>query len=124
VTPDRLKQILLNLITNAIKYTPYGGSITLGLRCIDGWARLTVADTGQGIPSIDLPFIFDRFYRVDKSRTRMPGEAAKVGGTGLGLAIVKWLVEAHHGRIDVVSQLGQGSVFTVWLPLAQRATTV
>jgi two-component system OmpR family sensor kinase len=122
--PDRLKQILLNLITNAIKYTPYGGSITLGLRCIDGWARLTVADTGQGIPSIDLPFIFDRFYRVDKSRTRMPGEAAKVGGTGLGLAIVKWLVEAHHGRIDVVSQLGQGSVFTVWLPLAQRATTV
>ncbi len=111
--PDRLKQLLLNLVDNAIKYTPKGGRVTLGLGRAEGWARLCVSDTGIGIPAEDLPHVFERFYRVDKARSRA------AGGTGLGLSIVEWIAEAHGGRIQVESQLGQGSTFTVWLPLAR-----
>ena len=109
---DRLKQLLINLVDNAIKYTPKGGHVTLGLRCVEGWAMVTVADTGIGIPAEDLPHIFDRFYRVDKARSRA------AGGTGLGLSIVQWIVQAHGGRIEVQSQIGKETTFTVRLPLA------
>jgi len=111
--PDRIKQLMLNLVDNAIKYTPKGGRVTLGLRRAQGQAVLTVSDTGIGIPPEDLPHIFERFYRVDKARSRA------AGGVGLGLSIVKWIVQAHGGRIDVHSEPGQGTTFTVWLPLAQ-----
>jgi len=109
--PDRIKQLLLNLVDNAIKYTPKGGQVTLGLRRAEGWAALSVADTGVGIPAEDLPHIFERFYRVDKARSRA------AGGTGLGLSIAQWIVQAHGGRIDAQSEPGKGTTFTVWLPL-------
>ena len=110
--PDRIKQLLLNLVDNAIKYTPKGGKVTLGLQCVEGWAQLSVADTGLGIPVQDLSHIFERFYRVDKARSRA------AGGTGLGLSIVEWIVQAHDGKIDVQSEMGKGTTFIVWLPLA------
>jgi len=109
--PDRIKQLLLNLVDNAIKYTPKGGKVTLGLQRVEGWAQLSVADTGVGIPAQDLSHIFERFYRVDKARSRA------AGGTGLGLSIVEWIVEAHSGKIDVQSEMGKGTTFIVWLPL-------
>ena len=122
--PDRLKQLFLNLTDNAIKYTPSGGEVTLSLERDTQWVRVSVADTGMGIPPDDLPKIFDRFYRVDKSRTRDPEafgsrSGGPVGGTGLGLAIAKWIVEAHDGRVEVQSEVGKGTTFTVWLPLNQ-----
>ena len=109
---DRVKQLIINLVDNAIKYTPPGGQVTLGLRCSNGSAVLTVADTGLGIPAEDVPHIFERFYRVDKARSRA------AGGTGLGLSIVQWIAQAHGGGIEVQSQAGQGTTFTVTLPLA------
>lgn len=112
--PDRLKQLLMNLVDNAIKHTPSGGSVTISLERDEQWVRISVADTGVGIPASDLTKIFDRLYRVDKSRAR------DKGGTGLGLAIAKWVAEAHGGRIDVRSQVGKGSVFTVWLPILKE----
>jgi signal transduction histidine kinase len=116
---DKLKQVLLNLVSNAIKYTPPGGRVTLGLACVTGWARFTVTDTGIGIPPEDLPHVFDRFYRVDKSRTRaVNAESSQMpGGSGLGLSIAKWIAQAHGGRLEVSSQLGKGSCFSLWLPL-------
>jgi len=111
---DKLKQVLLNLASNAIKYTPPGGKVTMGLACVNGWARITVADTGVGIPPEDLPNIFDRFYRVDKARTRAAGTP---GGAGLGLSIAKWIAQAHGGRLEVSSDIGKGSCFSLWLPL-------
>jgi heavy metal sensor kinase len=111
--PDRIKQLLINLVDNAIKYTPKGGKVTLGLRRVEGWAVLTVADTGIGIPAQELPHVFERFYRVDKARSRA------AGGSGLGLSIVQWIVQAHSGQINVQSELGKGTTFTVWLPLAK-----
>ncbi len=117
--PDRIKQVLINLISNAIKYTPHGGTVTLGLKNMNDWGRVTVTDTGDGIPIEEIPHIFDRFYRVDKSRTRR----SRAGGSGLGLSIVKWLVEAHDGRIDVTSQPNTGSTFTVWLPIMSAEQT-
>jgi heavy metal sensor kinase len=110
--PDRLKQLLLNLVDNALKYTPSGGEVKLSLERDAEWVRVSVADTGVGIPPQELTKIFDRFYRVDKARSR------ERGGTGLGLAIAKWIVDAHGGRIEVQSEAGRGSTFTVWLPLA------
>ena len=110
--PDRLEQLLLNLLDNAIKYTPAGGQVTLGLKREDGWVRIDIADTGVGIPAEDLPHIFERFYRVDKARSRQNG------GTGLGLSIARWIVEAHNGYIDVESEINRGTTFTVWLPEA------
>ncbi|MDB5077373.1 MAG: cztS [Chloroflexi bacterium] len=109
--PDRLRQLVINLVSNAIKYTLAGGRVTVTLESVDGWARLEVADTGIGIASEDLPHIFDRFFRADKAR------AGNESGTGLGLSISRWAAEAHGGRISVQSRLGEGSVFTVLLPL-------
>ncbi|HKR61898.1 MAG TPA: ATP-binding protein, partial [Pyrinomonadaceae bacterium] len=108
---ELLKRMLLNLLDNAVKYTPEGGKIRLDLSSQNGNARLTVSDTGIGIPEDDQSRIFDRFYRVDKARSRA------LGGAGLGLSIVRWIVEAHAGQIQVESQPGRGSVFRVDLPL-------
>lgn len=105
--PDRLKQLLINLVTNAIKHTPSGGSITLSLYREQEWVLVTVADTGRGIAPSALPHIFDRFYR---------GKDTDQKGTGLGLSIAQWIAQAHGGQITVESDLGQGSTFTLWLP--------
>jgi two-component system phosphate regulon sensor histidine kinase PhoR len=117
---DRLRQILLNLIANGIHYSPGGEKVMVQAELYknieDGkdWVRITVEDTGLGIPKKDLPRIFERFYRVDKARSRVSG------GTGLGLSIVKHLVELHHGQISVQSSLGVGSKFIVDLPLVHE----
>ncbi len=110
---DRLKQVLLNLIGNAIKYTPPGGTVSISLGKEKDTARLSVADTGPGIPEEDLPHIFERFYRGEKSRTR----SREGKGFGLGLSIAYWIVRAHEGQIDVDSG-ATGTRFTVRLPLA------
>ncbi len=112
---DRLKQVLLNLIDNAIKYTPPGGEVVVGLEKIDQRCQITIIDTGPGIPPEDLPHIFDRFYRAEKSRTRSHDGK----GFGLGLSIAYWIVKHHDGIIEVESTMGQGTTFYVWLPLAQ-----
>ncbi len=109
---DRIKQVLLNLVGNAIQYTPSGGSITLALSRVDNRARLTVSDTGPGIPVEDLPHIFERFYRGEKSRHR-----GSQGGFGLGLSIAYWIIRNHEGNIEVISTEGKGTTFTVWLPV-------
>jgi signal transduction histidine kinase len=108
----RIRQLLLNLITNAIKFTPKGGKVSLGLVDRGNAVAMVVGDTGIGIASGDLPHIFDRFWRADVSRDRS-GERP---GTGLGLAITKWIAEAHGGSIAVQSRVGRGTVFTVTLP--------
>jgi len=107
---EAIRQILDNLIDNAIKYTPEGGSVRVGCRLQGGTVTVEVADTGIGIPRDDLPRIFERFYRVDKARSR------ELGGTGLGLSIVKHLVQSIGGQISVDSRLGAGTRFTVHLP--------
>jgi two-component system OmpR family sensor kinase len=121
---DRLRQLLLNLADNAIKHTPDGGAIFLRLIRMDGWVRLTMTDTGSGIPPEDLPHIFDRFYRAEKSRWRkLPASASSPGvGVGLGLSIARWIAEAHGGHIEVQSEQGKGSAFHVWLPLNKPDT--
>ncbi len=118
---DRLKQLLLNLISNAMKYTPAGGVVHVSLSKKNGWAYVKIKDTGVGIPAEDLPHIFDRFYRVDKARTR--GQAGQ-GGAGLGLAIAKWIAQAHGGNIDVSSEVGEGTTFTIILPTRMEPTAV
>jgi signal transduction histidine kinase len=115
---DRLKQVLLNLVGNAIKYTPAGGQVNLSLGKTADQARLIVEDTGPGIPSQDLPYIFERFYRAEKSRTR----SREGSGFGLGLSIAYWIIRNHNGRIEVNSKEGQGTTFCVWLPLARETT--
>ena len=110
---DRLKQVLLNLVGNALQYTPPGGEVFLGLARVGEQARIVVRDTGPGIPPEDLPYIFERFYRAEKSRTR-----AKPGGFGLGLSIAQWIVENHGGTIKVESKEGQGTTFTLTLARA------
>lgn len=112
---DQLKQITLNLVGNAIAYTPEGGEITVTLSKTDKEAVLSVADNGVGIPKESQARVFERFYRVDKARSR------NAGGTGLGLAIVKWLVENNDGQISLESEEHKGSTFTVWLPLTKEA---
>ncbi len=107
---DRLRQLLLNLTENAVKYTPAGGTITLALRNQADWVQVSVQDTGIGIDEESQKNIFSRFYRVDKARSR------DQGGTGLGLSIVKWIAEAHHGHVEFESVPGQGSTFTLHLP--------
>lgn len=109
---DRLKQVLINLVANAIQYTPQGGDVFLSLSKVGDMARIICRDTGPGIPAEDLPHIFERFYRAEKSRTR-----GKATGFGLGLSITKWIVEHHNGRIEVDSKEGQGTTFAIWLPL-------
>jgi two-component system, OmpR family, sensor kinase len=108
----RLRQLFLNLVTNAIKYTARGGSVELTLEELEGSAVVTVKDTGIGIAGADLPFIFDRFWRVDRVRAR----SAERGGVGLGLAISQWIAQAHGGSINVSSRLGRGSSFAVTIP--------
>ena len=108
---EAVAEILDNLVDNAVKYTPPGGRIRVRWQADDSQAVVEVEDTGIGIPDRDLPRIFERFYRVDKARSR------ELGGTGLGLSIVKHLVQAMHGRVSAASRLGEGSIFTVRLPL-------
>lgn len=112
---DRLKQVLINLTSNAIHYTPAGGEVYLSLIKVGDSARIKVRDTGPGIPEDDLPHIFDRFYRGEKARTR-----TKTSGFGLGLSIAYFIVEAHSGRIEVATQEGGGTTFLVYLPLASN----
>lgn len=114
---DRLKRALINLVENAIKYTPEKGQISVSLHKGTRWARVIIEDNGIGMAERDVPHIFDRFYRVDKARSRS-------GGTGLGLSIVKHTIEGHGGRITVSSELGKGSTFTVWLRLDPTAETL
>ncbi|MFI5397461.1 MAG: sensor histidine kinase [Candidatus Binatia bacterium] len=127
--PDRVEQVLLNLVDNAVKYTPAGGRVRVSARTarpphIDAtappseggphaWIEISVSDTGIGIPSHDLPRLTERFYRVDKARSR------ELGGTGLGLAIVKHIVSAHGGALRIESELGHGTRVSVYLPAAE-----
>ena len=107
---QKIHQVMVNLLNNAISYTPEGGSITVEARPVDQGVEISVIDNGIGIPPDDLPRIFERFYRVDKGRSR------ELGGTGLGLSIVKHIVEAHGGHVRVESKPGKGSRFTFFLP--------
>jgi two-component system, OmpR family, sensor kinase len=112
---DRLKQVFLNLIGNAVQYTPAGGQVTLAMRKVGEQVQVSINDTGPGIPAQDLPYIFERFYRAEKSRKRSASS-----GFGLGLSIAYWIVRSHSGSIEVTSQEGKGSTFCVWLPLAKK----
>ncbi|MFN3660488.1 MAG: sensor histidine kinase, partial [Brevinematales bacterium] len=115
--PVALEEILVNLVENALRYTD-SGEVILSVFVKDGWMCISCQDTGIGIKEKDLPYLFDRFYVGDKSRSRT------TGGTGLGLAIVKSLVLRHGGKIFVQSEIGRGSVFIVELPLEQKETSV
>ena len=117
VWPEQIEAVLVNLLDNAVKYTPAGGQVSLsaevhGQRCL-----IQVADSGPGIPAEDLPHVFERFYRVDKARSRSDAQPGG-SGAGLGLAIVKALLEQNGGQITVASQPGQGTTFTVELPVS------
>lgn len=112
VDPERMQQVLGNLVSNALRYTPAGGEIALRGEVVDGQVTLRVQDSGSGIEPGDLPFIFERFYRGDRARNSNTGES------GLGLPIAKSLVEMHKGVITVASQVGQGTTFTIFLPAA------
>jgi len=117
ITADkqRIKQLLLNLLDNAVKYTDVNGAITLGMNVSGNNAEIRISDTGRGIPADDLPHIFDRFFRRSK-----PIADRSASGFGLGLSIVKWIVDTHGGRIHARSKPGEGTTFTVSLPLNQR----
>jgi len=109
VDPDRMHQVVNNVLDNAVKYTPAGGDINVSLKRANEHVILTVADNGIGIPQKDIPFVFDRFYRVDKSRSR------EQHSSGLGLSICKWIVEAHGGRIEISSKEGKGTTVKIHL---------
>jgi signal transduction histidine kinase len=113
VDSHRIGQVLHNLLENAIAHTAKSGSIVVAAQKQDNWVKISVTDTGEGIPAEDLPSVFERFYRVDKSRTRA------TGGSGLGLTIAKRLVEVHGGKIEAQSELGKGSCFSFTLPVSQ-----
>jgi signal transduction histidine kinase len=113
---DYIERAISNLLDNAVKYTPEGGRIEVSATLGDGKVVVTVSDDGIGIPPADLPRIFERFYRVDKSRSR------DMGGTGLGLAIVKHVAAAHNGTVEVSSELGLGSTFRLILPTVPEAS--
>jgi two-component system phosphate regulon sensor histidine kinase PhoR len=110
--PEGLRTILSNLVDNALNYTPAGGRVDVDWEVVDDQVRIGVSDTGVGIPKEHQGRVFERFYRVDRARSRA------LGGTGLGLSIVKHLVQAFGGRVELESEQGKGSVFTVWLPAA------
>jgi two-component system sensor histidine kinase BaeS len=107
--------VLNNLVSNALRHTPTGGSVLLNARRVERDVEVSVCDTGEGIQPEDLPHIFDRFYRGEKSRSRL------TGGSGLGLTIARSIVEAHGGGIRVESEPGQGAVFTFTLPRNSRS---
>jgi len=113
--PERMRQVLDNLVGNAIRYTPEGGKVVVsaGKEEAEGrsWATVTVADTGMGIPEEELPHIFERFFRGEKPRMM------QISGTGLGLAIAREIVELHGGHMTVESKVDAGTTFTIWLPL-------
>jgi signal transduction histidine kinase len=111
-----LKQALINLLDNALRYTPSGGAVTVRLQAVKEGVAVAVEDTGHGIEPEHLPHLFERFYRTDWAR------AKDSGGTGLGLPIVKEIVEAHEGAITVTSQVDKGSVFTLRFPIPIRQT--
>jgi two-component system OmpR family sensor kinase len=111
VDPQRIEQVLGNLLNNALTHTPSGGEVVVTVRARGSEVEVSVGDTGEGILSEDLPYVFERFYRADRARA--------AGGTGLGLAIAKQLVEAHSGRIEVESEVGRGTQFTFTLPVAE-----
>jgi two-component system phosphate regulon sensor histidine kinase PhoR len=111
VDVQAFRQILGNLVQNAVKYTPESGAVTVSARALGGVCRVSVSDTGIGIPETDISRVFERFYRVDKARSRA------MGGTGLGLAIVKHLVQAHGGDVGVKSEVGKGSEFWFTIPI-------
>lgn len=106
----RIEQVIINIVSNSVRYTPKGGSIEISVSRVGDEAHIAVSDTGIGIPKEDIPRIFDRFYRVDKARSRAQG------GTGLGLSIAAEIVKRHNGRIDIESRVGEGTVMTVCLP--------
>ncbi|WP_283154044.1 ATP-binding protein [Guptibacillus hwajinpoensis] len=110
IDPDRIEQVLTNLIDNAVRHTPGGGEVRLLITSLDKGVQFDVKDTGSGIPEDDLPFVFERFYKADKARTR--GRS----GTGLGLAIARNIVESHHGHISVHSKSGEGTTFSFYIP--------
>ena len=118
IDTDKLTQVIDNIMNNAIKYSPDGGTITVSVRTTDVQLILSISDEGLGIPKQDLPKIFDRFYRVDKARSRAQG------GTGLGLAIAKEIIKQHHGFIWAKSEYGKGSTFTIVLPYDNDAVRV
>lgn len=110
IDTDKMSQVIDNIVNNAIKYSPDGGNITISMKTTETQLIISIADEGLGIPKADLPKIFDRFYRVDKARSRAQG------GTGLGLSIAKEIIKAHNGFIWAKSEYGKGSVFTLVLP--------
>jgi heavy metal sensor kinase len=122
--PAKLARLFINLIDNAIKYSESGGKVTITGSLQGDQVCVTVTDTGPGIPAQHLPHLFDRFYRVDKARARNLSGATGINssGVGLGLSIAQWLAQVHGGRIEVASKVGQGTVFTVWLPLEPKST--
>ena len=109
--PDLIRQLIIILLDNAIKYTPTGGTVTFAAEVVHERLKLEVRDTGQGIADADKKHVFERFYRSDKSRN------AKTGGNGLGLAIAQWVVKEHHGTITVKDNHPKGTTFTVVLPI-------
>ncbi|MCX7923066.1 MAG: ATP-binding protein [Clostridia bacterium] len=109
---DKISQVIINLISNALKYTPNKGRVNISVKGAEDITEISVRDNGQGIPEEDLPYIFERFYRADKSRNRL------TGGSGIGLTIVKTIIEAHKGRIEVQSNLDSGTEFIISLPKA------
>ena len=113
---DRMIQVLINLISNAIKFTPENGHVTVAVRCVGQEFVLTVRDTGLGIPKEDLSKVFERFYRVARPEKQ-------ITGTGLGLSIVRRIIDAHSGRIDVQSKVGEGTTFVIYLPVKIQQET-
>ena len=118
IDTDKMTQVIDNILNNAIKYSPDGGKITVSMKTTDTQLIVSISDQGLGIPKKDLPLIFDRFYRVDKARSRAQG------GTGLGLSIAKEIVKQHNGFIWAKSEYGKGSTFTIVLPYDQDAMMV